>query len=44
MKLTRKEAQRQLAFLMAMQKLDRVLNGTGKAKRSVKAQKAKAAA
>lgn len=31
--MTRKEAQKQLAFLMAMEKLDRVLNGPRKAKR-----------
>jgi hypothetical protein len=41
--LTRKEAQKQLEFLMALHKLDRVLNGPQK-KRPAKAQKAAAAA
>lgn len=40
--LSRKEAQKQLEFLMALEKLARVLDG--KAKRPGKAQKAKAAA
>jgi len=40
--LTRKEAQKQLEFLLALEKLARVLDG--KAKQPAKAQKAKAAA
>ena len=40
--LTRKEAQKQLEFLVTLEKLTRVLDG--KAKQPVKAQKTKAAA
>ena len=43
-RLTRKEAQKQLAFLMALEKLDRLLNGQRKAKKPAKALKAQRAA